>query len=180
MPSQPTSTPKPTVTVTSVLDGDTIAVTGGRRVRLIGIDAPERDECEGPVATKKLRDLVLGERVVLVKGARTDKDRYGRLLRYVDVKGKDAGLALLKRGLATPRYDSTDGYGKHPREDRYHRLAQSPYKCSKPKSSVQSAEPWNSPGPDLDCADIGHPVDIDGPDYHRLDADGDGTGCDDS
>jgi hypothetical protein len=41
-------------------------------------------------------------------------------------------------------------------------------------------EPWNRPGPpDLDCADIGHRVEIDGPDYHRLDRDGDGTGCDD-
>jgi hypothetical protein len=41
-----------------------------------------------------------------------------------------------------------------------------------------SAEPWNSPGPDLDCADVGRKVRITGPDYHRLDADGDGWGCD--
>ena len=32
-------------------------------------------------------------------------------------------------------------------------------------------------GPDLDCPDIGHVVYITGPDYHRLDADGDGVGC---
>lgn len=38
-------------------------------------------------------------------------------------------------------------------------------------------EPWNRPGPDLDCADIGHSVRITGPDYHRLDRDGDGIGC---
>jgi micrococcal nuclease len=47
-------------------------------------------------------------------------------------------------------------------------------------SSSQSSgggEPWNSPGPDLDCADIGHKVYITGPDYHRLDRDGDGVGC---
>ena len=39
------------------------------------------------------------------------------------------------------------------------------------------AEVWNLPGPDLDCSDIGHPVTITGPDYHGLDADGDGIGC---
>ena len=40
---------------------------------------------------------------------------------------------------------------------------------------------WNRPGPDLDCADIPtkfKPVRITGPDYHRLDRDGDGWGCD--
>jgi hypothetical protein len=39
------------------------------------------------------------------------------------------------------------------------------------------AEVWNLPGPDLDCSDIGHPVTITGTDYHGLDADGDGIGC---
>jgi Staphylococcal nuclease homologue len=95
------------------IDGDTVDLDTGGRVRLIGIDAPEGDECGGSAATKAMRGLALNKRVVLVKGAATDKDRYGRLLRYVDVKGTDAGLALLKRGLAVPRYDSTDGYGEH-------------------------------------------------------------------
>ena len=169
-----------------VSDGDTITVSGGKRVRLIGIDAPESDECGASAATKAMRGLVLNKRVVLVKGAATDKDKYGRLLRYVDVKGTDAGLALLKRGLAVPRYDSTDGYGEHPREDRYYRLAESPYTCAAPKPKPKPLaqprrapdEPWNRPGPDLDCKDIGHRVEIDGPDYHRLDRDGDGIGCD--
>lgn len=38
-------------------------------------------------------------------------------------------------------------------------------------------EPWNMPGPDLDCSDIGKKVWISGIDYHRLDRDGDGWGC---
>lgn len=33
------------------------------------------------------------------------------------------------------------------------------------------------PGPDLDCNDIGHPVRVEGPDYHGLDRDNDGIGC---
>jgi len=39
------------------------------------------------------------------------------------------------------------------------------------------ADPWNYPGPDLNCSDIGHPVTITGIDYHNLDGDGDGIGC---
>ncbi len=43
--------------------------------------------------------------------------------------------------------------------------------------STSAGEPWNTPGPDLDCSDIRRKVWISGPDYHRLDADGDGWGC---
>ena len=42
-------------------------------------------------------------------------DQYGRLLRYVVVDGVDAGGTLLMLGQAVPRYNSTDGYGRHPR-----------------------------------------------------------------
>jgi hypothetical protein len=37
--------------------------------------------------------------------------------------------------------------------------------------------PWNQPGPDLDCSDIGKKVRVYAPDYHNLDSDGDGWGC---
>ena len=50
-------------------------------------------------------------------------------------------------------------------------------KKKKSTSSGESSQPWNQPGPDLDCADIGHKVRITGPDYHNLDRDGDGWGC---
>jgi Tfp pilus assembly protein FimV len=46
-----------------------------------------------------------------------------------------------------------------------------------PQPEPQGNEPWNMPGPDLDCADIGHQVTITGPDYHDLDRDGDGIAC---
>jgi endonuclease YncB( thermonuclease family) len=63
--------------------------------------------------------LVLGRPVSLVPGASEDSDRYGRLLRYVDVGSQDAGLSLISDGWAIARYDSRDGYGRHPREDMY-------------------------------------------------------------
>lgn len=109
--------------VTHVIDGDTIDVSGPdglvERVRVIGIDAPERDQCGYAPATAAMRRLVDGRQVVLVAGARDDRDRYGRLLRYVEVDGVDAGLELIRGGLAVARYDSRDGHGRHTREDMY-------------------------------------------------------------
>jgi endonuclease YncB( thermonuclease family) len=78
-------------------------------VRVIGIDTPETGQCGYAAASAAMSGLVLNKAVSLVPGARTDRDAYGRLLRYVDVNGTDAGLTLLRRGLAVARYDSRDG-----------------------------------------------------------------------
>jgi endonuclease YncB( thermonuclease family) len=176
--------------VTEVVDGDTIDVRGYGTIRVIGIDAPERGECGHARAGELMQALTLGKRVTLVAGARDDRDRYGRLLRYVDVDGRDAGLVLIRRGLAVARYDSRDGYGAHPRERRYVAAdaaspdrtrsfcAVPPVPPPRPQGQAAGPEPWNQPGPDLDCSDIGRAVVITGPDYHGLDSDGDGIGCD--
>jgi len=109
-----------TGTVTKVVDGDTVDVGGVGRIRVIGIDTPEREACGYESATQAMSMLVLGRLVTLVPGATNDADRYGRLLRYVDVGGaEDAGLSLVEDGWAIARYDSRDGYGRHPREDQY-------------------------------------------------------------
>lgn len=105
--------------VTSVVDGDTVDVAGVGRIRVIGIDTPERGACGFDSATYSMSVLVLGREVTLVPGAVDDADRYGRLLRYVDVGPVDAGLRLIEDGWAIARYDSRDGYGRHAREDTY-------------------------------------------------------------
>jgi hypothetical protein len=106
--------------VTNVVDGDTIDVTGGQRVRIIGIDTPEKGHCGYGEAMANMRDLVQGKNVVLTAGARDDTDKYGRILRYVDLPdGIDAGLAQITGGFAIARYDSRDSYGHHPREEQY-------------------------------------------------------------
>jgi endonuclease YncB( thermonuclease family) len=185
-PVTPSSPPPaaPPIVATTVIDGDTIEVSTGATVRLIGIDAPESGTCGDAEATAMLTDLVLGATVSLVSAGpgRDDVDSYDRLLRYVDVDVADAGQTLLAAGLAVPRYDSTDGYGEHPREAAYYAAAEplmtcEPEPATEPEPAPESNEPWNQPGPDLDCADIGHPVTITGPDYHRLDRDGDGVAC---
>lgn len=107
------------VDVIDVIDGDTIKIAGGQSVRLIGIDTPERGQCGYTEAAFVLASLIRGRPVVLVPGARTDTDRYGRLLRYVEVDGVDVNLEMIRSGRAIARYDSRDGYGRHPREDLY-------------------------------------------------------------
>ncbi len=130
LPSAPSLPPTPTLppvpqgasaTVLSVVDGDTI-VTDAGKIRLIGIDTPEVGNCNYRVAGDELRGAIAaqGNQVVLVPGAHDDKDKYGRLLRYVQTPdGTDLNLHMVQSGLAIARYDSRDGYGYHPREASY-------------------------------------------------------------
>lgn len=69
--------------VAKVVDGDSFQTKDGRRIRLLGIDAPEKDNCFGNTAGEKLKDLLLGKRVRLKN---TVTDDYGRLLANVIVE----------------------------------------------------------------------------------------------
>jgi endonuclease YncB( thermonuclease family) len=91
--------------VIDVVDGDTITLdlAGGQEtVRLVGINAPERGECLAEEAGRRLQDLVAGQEVELIQD-RSERDRYGRLLRYVEVDGVDVGAELVRAGLALAR-----------------------------------------------------------------------------
>ena len=102
-----------------VVDGDTIRLSNGKYVRLIGIDTPERGRPYYLAAKRHLGQLVEG-RVRLVNPASTDdRDRYGRLLRYVRDGGRDTGLAQIRNGYAHARYDGRDGYDWHPNQTSY-------------------------------------------------------------
>jgi micrococcal nuclease len=73
------------VQVVRVIDGDTIEIAGGARVRYIGIDTPEtypEEEIYGPEAKAKNMELVEGKMVTLEKDV-SETDKYCRLLRYV-------------------------------------------------------------------------------------------------
>ena len=80
---EPTATSSRTnAEVVFVIDGDTIDIAGGERVRLLGIDTPERDECFYKEAREFVRDAVEGRDVRLESDV-TERDQYGRLLRHV-------------------------------------------------------------------------------------------------
>ncbi|MDI6811183.1 MAG: thermonuclease family protein [archaeon] len=96
--------------VTQVVDGDTIAVEGGTRVRLIGIDAPERDEEYYTEATEYLKSMILHKEVSLERDI-TDKDRYGRSLRYVWLDNRLVNAEIVRAGLAIAKqYDPDTKY----------------------------------------------------------------------
>lgn len=91
--------------VAHVPDGDGLELADGRRVRYLGIDAPEIGGAGQPaehwaVEAKALNQrLVLGRRVRLVQDV-SDKDVYGRLLRYVFCDGVFVNGQMLLAGLA--------------------------------------------------------------------------------
>jgi endonuclease YncB( thermonuclease family) len=95
--------------VVRVLDGDTIdvltAANGIIRVRLMGIDCPEKGQAFGQVAKRQMSDLA-GARAVAVTWFK--KDRNGRLIGKVVIGRADVGLEMVRKGLAWhfKRYES--------------------------------------------------------------------------
>ncbi len=87
--------------VIKIIDGDTIELENGQRVRYIGIDAPEieENECYSTQASEKNRELVLGKEVVLEKDV-SEVDDYKRLLRYVYLGDLFINEILVEEGFA--------------------------------------------------------------------------------
>lgn len=103
--------------VQHVVDGDTIVLRGGARVRLLQVDAPEvhaGPECGGREASAAARRLLpAGTKVRLERDpVSDDRDRYGRLLRYVWVGDTVVNLELVRDGLAMP-YFYRGGRGRY-------------------------------------------------------------------
>lgn len=97
--------------VVSVTDGDTLKVTINSKtetVRVIGINTPETVdprkpvECFGKQASDRAKQILTGQKVSLeADPSQSDRDRYGRLLRYIFLEnGTDYGLAMIKDGYA--------------------------------------------------------------------------------
>lgn len=87
--------------VVGIADGDTVTILDAdkrqHKIRLDGIDAPERGQPFGGVSKRRLSDLVAA-REVLAECSKTD--RYGRQICKVLVGDDDAGLHLIRAGLA--------------------------------------------------------------------------------
>jgi micrococcal nuclease len=96
--------------VSAVVDGDTIFVDDNVKVRLLGMNAPELDECFGEESRKYLSKIVLGRKVFLEKDQKAT-DQYGRLLRYVILRNENPEMddvfvnsLIVKKGLAFSEY----------------------------------------------------------------------------
>lgn len=119
--SPPSGSDTETAVFGSTVDGDTIKTDLGT-VRIIGIDTPERGECGyGDAAAAISALLASGDPVTLqLPSGQRDTDRHKRLLRYVFTSdGVDIGLMQIESGNAVARYDSNDGYPRHPKQAEY-------------------------------------------------------------
>jgi endonuclease YncB( thermonuclease family) len=189
-------------TVTHVVDGDTLDVrlTSGKteRIRLIGIDTPERGVCYFSQATARARQLAMSKQVVLRGDPTQDiRDRYGRLLAYVWLPGgKDLGYQLVAGGFAKvyvyrdpfqglSAYRTAGAAAKGATAGLW-KACSTPVPVPKPPTPPSSSchssySPCLPIVDDLDCADIRAmgvaPVRVLGSDPYRLDGDNDGLGC---
>lgn len=96
------------LTVTRVIDGDTIVLSDGRHIRLIGIDAPEEGECYAGEAAADAAHLLLGQNVHVETDV-NELDQFGRTLAYVTLaEGSMVNRELLDRGAGMFFYDSVN------------------------------------------------------------------------
>jgi endonuclease YncB( thermonuclease family) len=81
------------------MDGDTFTLSGeSRRIRVWGLDAPERDQQGGSAATATLRGLISGK---TLRCGVVDIDRYGRLVAQCFLPdGRDIAAEMIRSGTA--------------------------------------------------------------------------------
>ena len=125
--------------VVGISDGDTITVLAAgnqhRKIRLAGIDAPEKKQAFGQRSRQHLADLVFGKNVVLdcVK-----VDRYRRDVCVVLVGGRDANLAQVEAGMAW-------WYRKYSREQTAQQRVD--YEAAEGRARAARAGLWVDPYP---------------------------------
>ena len=177
--------------VVRVIDGDTVVIEGGERLRYIGMDTPEsttQHECFGDEATERNRDLVEG-RVVALETDVSGRDRFGRLLRYVYVDGVMVNELLVLEGYATANTFPPDI--KY--QERFLAAQTAAREAAAGLWSACVEPPLASPGdcdpaypdvcippppPDLQCADVSfRNFRVLPPDPHNFDGNSDGEGC---
>nr|WP_293183547.1 thermonuclease family protein [Nannocystis sp.] len=99
-------------TVQDVIDGDTIVLASGEKVRYLLVDAPEitngKSDCYGQEAYQYNRDLVLGQEIALTYDEQCT-DKYGRLLAFVEAPDGELNTLLIDRGFACYLYIPPDG-----------------------------------------------------------------------
>jgi len=95
------------VSISQVFDGDTVQLMDGRKVRLLGINAPELNHGQGddePLvreARRQLKRIIAGATTVGLRYGERRHDHYGRVLAHVIVdERRDVQQILLERGLA--------------------------------------------------------------------------------
>ena len=110
---------------TKVVDGDTIYLANGEKVRLVGVNTPEKGVTGYQASKNFVQKLCLNKEVGINVDDKKYRDKYGRTLAVVLVDGKNLNEMLLKEGLAEVMYippsefypydwePNTDGYSHY-------------------------------------------------------------------
>ncbi len=101
--------------VVNIVDGDTVDLESGVRLRLLLVDTPEttngKTDCYGQEA-KAFTAAFLDGQTVSLQYETECKDRYGRTLAYVSVAGKEINATLVQSGYACVLYIAPDGMSR--------------------------------------------------------------------
>ena len=95
--------------VLTVMDGDTVFVKTGpfkAKLRLVNIDAPEKDQSFGPQSRESLQSLI-GGKVIQVESKAVDK--FGRTIALIRVEGLNVNEEQVRRGMAWAYSRSREG-----------------------------------------------------------------------
>lgn len=105
-----------------VIDGDTLVI-GGRRIRILGIDAPERNQTCHDAAGQTWQCGGNARQALAARVARQQvschvagQDRYGRDLARCTSRGSDLAEWLVREGWAVPAGDEQGRYRAAGRE----------------------------------------------------------------
>jgi micrococcal nuclease len=97
--------------VTRVLDGDTVELENGDKIRYLLVDTPEVSgggDCFGENAKQLNTDLVLGKTIQISYDVECT-DNFGRTLAYVSVDGQEVNTLLVQRGYGCVLHIPPDG-----------------------------------------------------------------------
>ena len=123
----------------SIADGDTLTLLDGantqHRIRLSGIDAPEKKQPFGQVARQRLGDVVFQRQVTADCGK---TDRYGREVCKILLAGEDVNLGQVRAGLA---WHYKKYQGEQPAADR------ATYARAEEESRAARRGLWRDPDP---------------------------------
>ncbi len=92
---------------TRIIDGDTIELSNNVKVRLLGINTPEKGMLNSQLPISYLNNTILNKEITLIH---QDTDKYGRILGYVFLNNKNINQELIEHGYAHLYYYGKDQY----------------------------------------------------------------------
>jgi len=175
------------VTVTKIVDGDTIWIDNNENVRFVGINTPEVGEPGYYDATQYVSNRILDKRIYLDIDDKNPKDKYDRTLAVININGDNLNQELLCKQYAEIMYIPPSEFDPYSWESSCP-VDTAPTYTSTP-TSTQTSMPTSCdpsypdfcispPPPDLNCDDVPQKnFKVLSPDPHGFDKDKDGIGC---